>query len=278
MHRIVLLDRDTIASSVSIRRPTFAHDWREYAFTGPTELYERAKDATILILNKIDMRAATLDRLPKLKLIAVSATGTDCIDVAEAAARGVATVNIRGYATATVPEHTFALILALARSIVPYRASLLAGRWQETGQFCYFDHPIVDLSGRRLGVIGAGVLGGRVAEIGRAIGMDVVVYDPKPIMAREDTVSFDELIETSDVITLHCPLTSETSGLIAMREFRRMKKRPIVVNTARGGLIVEEDLLAALDLGFVSGAESMSRYPSRRRPTQRSCGSQRCQM
>ena len=254
MHRIVFLDRATLAPDVVLKRPAFAHDLVEYDRTTADETFERVKDATIILVNKVNLREDLLARLPKLKLIAVAATGYDCVDVAAAKARGIVVSNIRGYAKATVPEHTFALILALARSIVPYRASLLSGRWQEAAQFCYFDYPIVDLAGRRLGVVGGGVLGGRVAEIGRAFGMDVVVHDPKPPVVTPAHVAFDELIETSDVITLHCPLTAETRGFIAMEQFRRMKKKPLIVNTARGGLIVEEDLLAALDQGLVAGA------------------------
>lgn len=254
MHRIVFLDRATLAPDVVLKRPGFAHEWVEHDRTTAEETFERVKDATIILVNKVNLREDLLARLPQLKLIAVAATGYDCVDVAAAKARGITVANIRGYAKATVPEHTFALILALARSIVPYRSSLLAGRWQEAAQFCYFDYPIVDLAGRRLGIVGGGVLGGRVAEIGRAFGMEVAIFDPKPPVTTPEHVSFDELIETSDVITLHCPLTAETRGFIAMREFRRMKKKPLIVNTARGGLVVEEDLLAALNEGLVSGA------------------------
>jgi glycerate dehydrogenase len=254
MHRIVFLDRATLAADVVLRRPAFAHDWVEYDRTTAEETFERVKDASIILVNKVNLRADLIARLPGLKMIAVAATGYDCIDVGAAKARGIVVANIRGYAKATVPEHTFALLLALARSIVPYRASLLAGRWQEAAQFCYFDYPIVDLAGRRLGVVGGGVLGGRVAEIGRALGMDVVIHDPKPPVATPAHVSFDDLIETSDAITLHCPLTPETRGFIAMPQFRRMKRRPFLINTARGGLVVEADLLAALDEGLVAGA------------------------
>lgn len=254
MHRIVFLDRATLAPDVVLRRPAFAHDWVEYDCTTAEETFERVKDASIILVNKVNLRDDLIARLPRLKMIAVAATGYDCIDVGAAKARDIVVANIRGYAKATVPEHTFALLLALARSIVPYRASLLAGRWQEAAQFCYFDYPIVDLAGRRLGVVGGGVLGGRVAEIGRALGMDVVIHDPKPPVATPAHVSFDDLIETSDAITLHCPLTPETRGFIAMPQFRRMKRRPFLINTARGGLVVEADLLAALDEGLVAGA------------------------
>lgn len=254
MQRIVFLDRDTIAPQVNVRRPSFPHDWAEYPRTVPQDVVARAQDADIVIINKVNLRADTLEKLPKLKLVAVAATGTDCVDVAVAKARGIAVANIRGYATATVPEHTFALILSLARSIVPYRADVLAGEWQKAAQFCFFSNPILGLSGKKLGVVGGGSLGGRVAAIGRAFGMSIAVYDPKPPAGATDLVSFDELIETSDVITLHCPLTDETRGFIGMDQFRRMAKKPILVNTARGGLVVEADLEKALDEGLIAAA------------------------
>jgi glycerate dehydrogenase len=154
-----------------------------------------------------------------------------------------------------VPEHTFALILALARSIVPYRSGVLAGEWQQAAQFSYFTHPIIDLAGRRLGLVGSGSLGGRVAELGRAFGMDVVISERKGAReVRPGHVAFDEVIETADVLSFHCPLTPETRGMVAMPEFRRMTKRPIVVNTARGGLVDEADLERALDEGLVGAA------------------------
>lgn len=254
MHRIVFLDRDTVAPEVTIRRPAFPHEWGEHGRTRPDEVAARAADATILITNKVDLRADTLARLPHLKLIAVAATGTDCVDKAAAAARGIPTVNIRGYARATVPEHTFALLLALSRSLVPYRDQLLAGDWQKAGQFCFFSNPIIDLAGKRIGIIGAGVLGRQVAGIARAFGMEVVFFDPAAVPDASECVSLDDLIATSDVITLHCPLTDDTRGMLDRAAFGRMTRRPILINTARGGLIVEEDLEAALDAGQVSAA------------------------
>ena len=253
MHRIVFLDRATLAPAVTVRRPAFPHEWVEHEKTTVADGMERAKGASILITNKVPLREATLAQLPDLKLIAVAATGYDCVDVAAAKARGILVCNIRGYAKTTVPEHTLALILALSRSLVPYRASVLAGRWQEAGQFCYFDYPAIDLAGRRLGLIGGGVIGGRVADLGRAFGMDVVFYHPRP-KGEGAFVSFDELLESSDVISLHCPLTPDTRGLLGKAQFARMSKRPILINTARGGLVVEEDLYDALVAGQVSAA------------------------
>jgi len=169
--KIVFLDRATVAPQIKVRRPIFEHQYVEYAQTAPDEVAARLEGASIAITNKAPITAATLERLPALRLVAVAATGTDCVDKAACEARNVAVANIRSYAVNTVPEHTFALILALRRNIVAYREAVLAGRWQESGQFCFFDHPIRDLCGARLGIIGEGVLGQRVAELARAFGM-----------------------------------------------------------------------------------------------------------
>jgi glycerate dehydrogenase len=255
MNKIVFLDRATLAPQIKLRRPNFEHEFAEHAHTAPDEVAARLEGASIAITNKAPITAATLERLPALRLVAVAATGTDCVDKAACHARGIAVVNIRGYAVNTVPEHTFALILALRRNIVAYRESVLRGRWQESGQFCYFDYPIRDLAGARLGIVGEGVLGQRVAELARAFGM-------VPLFAAHKGKSglgplytpWQEVLETCDVITLHSPLTQDTRGMIAMAEFEAMKRRPLIINTARGGLVDEAALVKALDAGLISGA------------------------
>jgi glycerate dehydrogenase len=255
LHKIVFLDRATIAPQIRLRRPAFEHQLTEHGNTSLNQVVARLEGATIAITNKTPITAAALERLPALRLIAVAATGTDCVDKAACQARGVAVANIRGYALNTVPEHTFALILALRRNIVAYRESVLAGRWQESGQFCFFDHPIRDLAGSRLGIIGEGVLGQRVAEIARAFGLVPMFAAHKGKSGLGPLYTpWQEVLETSDVITLHSPLTKETRGMLAMPEFEAMKRRPIIVNTARGGLVDESALVRALDAGLVSGA------------------------
>jgi glycerate dehydrogenase len=254
-HRIVFLDRATLAPQIRLRAPTFAHELAEHDDTTPEQVVPRLAGATVAILNKVQITAAMLESLPQLKLIAVAATGADCIDKAACAARGVAVSNIRGYAVNTVPEHTFALMLALRRNLVAYRDSVIAGRWQESGRFCYFDFPVRDLGGARLGIVGEGVLGQRVADIGRAFGM-------LPMFAAHKGVSglgplytpWQQVLETSDVITLHSPLTAATRHMIGAPEFRAMKRRPLLINTARGGLVDEAALVAALDEGLIAGA------------------------
>jgi glycerate dehydrogenase len=184
----------------------------------------------------------------------VAATGTDCVDKVYCQEHGIAVTNIRGYSVNTVPEHAFALMLALRRSLIPYREDTLAGEWQKSGQFCFFHYPIHDLSGARLGIIGEGVLGQRVAEIGKAFGMLPMFAAHKGKTGLGPLYTpWEEVLETSDIITLHSPLTPETRDMIAMPEFRRMRRRPLLINTARGGLVVEEDLEKALDEGLISG-------------------------
>lgn len=255
MQKIVFLDRATLAPQIRLRRPSFPHDYVEHARTTPAELVERLAGATIAILNKVRLDAAAIAQLPALRLVAVAATGTDCVDKAACAARGIAVCNIRGYARNTVPEHVFALLLALRRQLVPYRDDVLAGEWQRAGQFCFFNHPIHDLAGTRLGIVGAGDLGQRVAAIARAFGMEPVFAARKGVQpADERYTAWDEVLASSDVISLHCPLTEATRGLIGLPEFRAMARRPLLINTARGGIVDEHALVQALDEGLIAGA------------------------
>lgn len=253
--RIVFLDRETLPEAVTVRRPAFAHDWQEYQRTAPEEVVRRAKAAQIVVTNKVPLRADALAQLDELQLIAVAATGTDVIDLATCQARGITVCNIRGYASATVPEHTFALILSLIRSIAPYHRSVARGRWAEAAQFCYFDYPIFNLKGKVLGIIGDGALGKAVARIGEAFGMDVRFSSYKGVAGMGPLYTpFETIIAESDVITLHCPLTPQTRNLIGSAEFAAMKKRPLIINTARGGLVDEAALAEALKRGQIAGA------------------------
>ena len=172
--KIVFLDRDTISPDTTLRAPSFAHEWVQHNRTSADQAAARIADADIVIVNKVKLPAEVLAQAPKLKLIAVAATGTDNIDLQACQQRGILVSNVRNYAKHTVPEHTFALIFALRRSICAYRDAVKAGRWQEAAQFCFFDYPIRDLAGSTLGVVGDGVLGQSVATIGRALGMRVL--------------------------------------------------------------------------------------------------------
>ena len=263
-HRIVFLDRSTLQARV--RRPAFEHTWQEYAVTGAGELVERLQEATVAITNKVPLRAEALRRLPKLKLIAVAATGYDVIDIAYCQAHGIAVANIRNYAVHTVPEHAFALITALRRSLIAYREDVEKGRWQQIDQFCFFDHPIRDLYGATLGIIGEGVLGQGTANIARGFGMRVLFADHAPPKAPGVVFTpLDQVLAESDVISLHVPLTADTRNVIGIEQFRRMKRTAILINTARGGLVDERALVQALKEGLIAGAgfDVLTREPPR---------------
>lgn len=247
---IVFLDRATLG--VEFRRPGFAHDYVEYQeTTTPEQTVERLKHATIAVINKVPMREATLKQLPNLKLIAVAATGTDVVDKAYCKANGITVSNIRAYAVNTVPEHTLALIFALRRSLVPYFIDVRRGKWAEINQFCYFDHPIRDVAGSTIGLIGYGALGRSVGSRAEALGMKVVATD---VMKFDGWVDLDTLLAQSDIVSLHCPLTPETRNIIGTAELRKMKRDAILINTARGGLVDEPALVEALRAGTIAGA------------------------
>ncbi|HYH20376.1 MAG TPA: D-2-hydroxyacid dehydrogenase [Azospirillum sp.] len=252
---IVFLDHDTLGPEVSMRRPSVPHDWTVYGQTAPDQVVERARDATILIVNKVPLRDAALERLPKLRFVAVAATGTDNVDVAACRRRGIPVSNVRAYAVHTVPEHTFALILALRRSLFAYRESVAAGEWQRGGQFTLLTHPIRDLHGATLGIVGRGAIGQAVAALGQAFGMTVLFAARRGQQDVEAPYTpFDEVLARSDVLSLHCPLTPETRNLLSDAEFERMARRPLVINTGRGGLIDEAALVRALESGRIAGA------------------------
>lgn len=253
MHDIVFLDRDSLIAT--IRPPSFAHRWRDYPATAPDEVVARLQGAAIAVTNKVPIRADALARLPDLKMIAVAATGTDNVDLAACRARGIVVANIRDYSLVSVPEHCFALMLAVRRNLRAYVADVEAGQWERSTRFCLLDHPVSDLAGSRLGIVGYGALGKRVAQIGRAFGMRVAATSRSPIEDPDvPALPLAELLATSDVVSLHLPLSDATRHLIGAAELASMKKSAILINTARGGLVDEAALAAALRDGTIAGA------------------------
>ena len=243
---IVFIERNTF--NVPFRRPAFEHEWSEFGETAPGEVVQRLAPATIAICNKQPLRAETLLQLPKLKLIAVAATGVDNVDLAYCRTHNIAVCNTRGYAVNSLPEHALMLMLALRRNLIAYRNDVEAGRWHEAKQFCLLDHPIGDLRGATLGIVGFGTLGKSMAQLGRALGMEVL------IAVRGDRAGFEDVLRRSDVLSLHCPLTEETKNLIGAAELAQMKPDAILINTARGGLIDDHALIEALKNGRLAGA------------------------
>lgn len=253
MRRIVQLEGGSLIAD--LRRPALPHEWIEYDATPAGQVVERLRGADIAIVNKAPLTAAAVDALPDLKMIAVSATGTNNIDLDACRKRGIVVSNVRGYAEHTVPEHVIALLLALSRQLFAWRDSLLAGRWQASAQFCLFDHPIRDLHGSTLGIVGGGSLGSGVARLAEAFGMRVWRAERRgATVVRPGYLPFAEVLAEADAISLHCPLNADTAGLIGEAELRAMKPSALLINTARGGIVDEAALLRALREGWIAGA------------------------
>jgi glycerate dehydrogenase len=251
--RVVFLDRASLKAK--LRQFAFPAAYIAHQKTEPGQIVARLSGADIAIVNKVPMRADTLRQLPQLKMIAVAATGYDVVDIPYCNEHGIAVANIRNYAVHTVPEHTFAMILALRRNLLSYRQDVEAGVWNKSEQFCFFTHDIGDLHGATLGIIGEGAIGQGTAAIGRAFGMRVLFADhPPPKMPGMEFTPLDDVLAQSDVISLHCPLLPATRNLIDGNAFRKMKPNALLINTARGGLVDEAALIQALDAGLIAGA------------------------
>lgn len=231
-------------------------DVTRYDGTAPDQVPARAGDADVLLVNKVKLPESVLSQLPKLKYVGVLATGYDNVDTAAAARRNIAVTNVPGYSSDSVAQLTFALLLELCHHAGEHSRRVLEEKaWSRQPYYCFWDFPLSELAGRTMGVVGLGRIGVRVAEIARAFGMNVIAYTrtPKEI-AGVKCVDFDTLLAESDVISLNCPLTERTRGLINADALARMKKTAYLINTSRGGVIVEDDLRRALDAGMIAGA------------------------
>jgi len=216
---------------------------------------QRISDAEIVFTNKIRLTRELLELAPKLKFIALTATGTDNIDMDCAKQHGIGVANIRHYCTGSVVEHVFGVLLSLTHSLEQYHRSVRAGDWQQSTDFCMLHYPVRELSSMTLGVVGYGALGQGVARVALEFGMQVLVSArPGADSIPDDRVSFDELLAGSDVISLHCPLTDDTRKLFGAREFAAMKDNAILINTARGGLVDSQALADALATGQIAAA------------------------
>ena len=225
-----------------------------YPSTRPEQLAARIADAEVLISNKVVLDANSLAQCPKLKLILISATGTNNVDLAQAKAQGIVVCNCQGYGTAAVAQHTLSLMLALATSLLQYDRAVKQGQWNTSPIFCLLDFPIVELSGKTLGIVGYGELGKAVAKLAEAFGMRVLIGSLANRPTDATRVPLAELLPQVDFLSLHCPLTDETRDLIGATEFSLMKKSAFLINCARGGLVNEPALADALRQGQIAGA------------------------
>ena len=253
MERIVFLERNTIQAE--FRHPNFEHEWIEYHETPPYEVAERVRTATIIISNKLSLDESSLAHAPKLKLIAIAATGSDCVDLDYCRRRGITVCNTRGYAVHSVPEHVLMLILALRRNLLAYRQDVQDGKWQHSKQFCLLTHPLHDITASTIGIVGYGSIGKAMAQLAAAVGMNVLISEHKNTrQIRSGRAEFSEMLEQSDIVTLHCPLTEATRDMFGRPEFELMKRNALLINTARGALVQEAALTDALQAGLIAGA------------------------
>ncbi len=234
-----------------------------YKRTSEEEILERAQGAEIILTNKTPISRDTISKLNSLEYIGVLATGYNVIDLEAAAENGIEVTNVPAYSTESVAQFVFALLLEVAHHVGEHNSAVKAGEWSSAKDFSFWKYPLIELKNKIMGIIGYGSIGQRTAELALAFGMNVIVYDRSPEKKQKDPeimtesikfVDRDELFRNSDVISLHCPLTDQTQGIINKKSIALMKKGVIIINTARGPLIIEEDLAAALEAGDVYAA------------------------
>lgn len=254
--KAVFLDWGTMGPDLDISQMlALLPDLAIYDETEPEQMVERIAAAEIVLGNKVLLRDMLIRNAPRLKFIGLTATGTDNVDLEAARERGIAVCNIRAYCTQSVAEHVFGCLLNLTHGLGNYVRDVRAGAWQRSDLFCMLTHPITELSGMTLGIVGFGELGKGVAKIADAFGMDVIISTrPGSDTVPDDRVAFEELLERADVITLHCPLNDATRGLFGAQAFAAMKRSAILINTARGGLVDSAALAHALREGRIRAA------------------------
>lgn len=250
---IVVLDRDTL-----VNRPfdfDFPHTLSSYGTTEAHETLERIRGADIVITNKVVISAQVFAENPQLKLVAVTATGVNNVDVEAAKQNGTAVCNIRAYGNESVAEHAFMMMITLMRNLPAYQRDVAAGLWENSPFFCHLGAPMRDLNGKTLAIFGRGNIGKTLATYAQAFKMNVVFAEHKNAQSvRDGYVSFDEAIRSADVVSLNCPLTPQTANMIGEAELQQMKSGAILINCGRGGLVDEAALVAALKYGQIGGA------------------------
>ena len=245
------LDRDDIDVSELMR---VLPGTKLFDSTPSSQIAGRIEHARFVILNKVRLSGASMEQARALKLVCLAATGTDNVDLEAARNLGVGVCNVRAYCTASVVQHVFAMILSLTQHLSQYQQLLKGGAWKDSPQFCMLEYPIRELQGRTLGVVGFGELGQAVARMGEAFGMRILVANRPGGAARAGRVDLPEVLAEADVLSLHCPLTPQTEGLLGAPELRRMKPDALLINTARGGLVDAEALAGQLREGKLGGA------------------------
>ncbi|MET0086721.1 MAG: 2-hydroxyacid dehydrogenase [Sedimenticola sp.] len=256
MPKAVFLDLETVSRDDIDLSPLDAtpYEWQYHHATLPAETRERIAGAELVVSNKVVLDVDTLQQSSGLKLVCIAATGTNNVDLTRAGELGIAVTNVAGYSTPAVVQHVFALVLSLTTRLFDYRTALQDGAWQRSDQFCLLDFPIRELQGKRLGIVGYGALGSAVAQVAEAFGMEILIAQRPGGEPAPGRLPLDELLPRVDVLSLHCPLTEQTRNLIGDRELALMKNDALLINTARGGIVDETALSAALRSGQLGGA------------------------
>jgi len=255
----VFLDKGTFSEGIDLPAPTGISDYVTYNDTpkDTAVILERCKDADIIITNKVQINAEVISKLPKLKLIQLTATGVNNVDQEACKKHGITLYNVAGYAVKSVPEHTFMLMLNAMRAGIYYHQKVSDGTWQAKGDFCLLDIPLIDLEDKTLGIIGVGTIGKRVTEIARAFGMNVLWAEQQGRAPRnDDYTAFEDVLTQSDVLSLHCPLNTQTQHLINADTLAKMTKQPLIVNVARGGIVDSQALTDAINNEQIIGYAS----------------------
>ena len=254
--KIVFLDRKSIGSDLDLSEFDALGEVVMYDFSTPAEALERTRDADIIVLNKTPINKDTIGQAERLKLVCVTATGTNNLDKDYLAQRGIEWRNVAGYSTKTVAQHTFALLFYVWEHLRYYDDYVKDGRYADDRLFTHYDNTFHELAGKTWGIIGLGTIGREVAGIAEAFGCKVQYYSTSGRNHTEDDkeVSFDELLASSDIVSIHAPLNAQTEGLIDATALSRMKKTAVLINVGRGPIVVEQDLIEALKEGVIAAA------------------------
>lgn len=228
--------------------------WDFFETTAPAETAQRIADADVVLTNKVVLDRELIENAPKLKLICICATGTNNIDLRAAEEKGIAVKNVAGYTGSSLSQHTIALLLALATRWHQYSADVKRGRWSQSPVFCRLDYPVMELAGKKLGIVGYGDLGQKVAHLAEALGMEILIAESFTGEKKSGRIPLAELLSEADAISLHCPLTEQTDKLVDADFLAALKPGSFLINTARGGLVDEPALADALRSGHLGGA------------------------
>jgi glycerate dehydrogenase len=247
---IVFLDRSTFPKDISFPKIKFPYNWKNYEFTKKSDVSKRIKEANIIITNKIELNRLNLCTAKNLELIAITATGTNIIDLAYCRENNISVCNLRDYASISVAEHVLTLILALSKNIKGLEKDIDKKLWQKRKVFALLSREINDLHGKTLGVIGKGSIGMKVGRIAKAFGMNISYFSVR----NYKRTHFLKFLSFIDYLSIHCPLNEKTKNLITIKELKKMKKNLILINTARGGIVNEIDLTKALKQKIIAGA------------------------